>query len=486
MSTAARTTRDAHARIMPDPAFRHRTRRGGHPAAHPPSHCAPHRSTAHRDPATAPPAGPSRTTGPPRTPPEHYAPHQSTAHPIRAPRPHRWGARSTRGVRGRPRGRGRPMGNVVAHPARPRPATGHAAHASPDAHPVEPRAPRAGHCAPRRWVRSPHVGCAANTRGARATTVGAPAVAPGRHRPPAGDVDAHHARPARAADARHDRPGRPRAGPRTLASQRAVRRATAHPIRAPRTPPVGCAVPRGVRGPHIGRPTGGTHRRAIDGGARSARRGRRRRARGPPVPGGCARQRSTAGKRGLVVEGPDHRRGERLGEQLAGERGDVLRRDGGDPVEALADRALVAVVELGAADPVHPRRRVLQPQHQPTAQVALRAGDLGRGQPVRRDLGEDGADDRDDLLQPLRRAPGVHAERARVGVGHRGRVHRVRQPALLPDLLEQPRARAAAERGVEHRERTAPRVVPGKARARRAARAPARCPPSAARAAGSA
>ena len=87
--------------------------------------------------------------------------------------------------------------------------------------------------------------------------------------------------------------------------------------------------------------------------------------------------------------------------------------DGGDPVEALGDRALVAVVELGAPDPVHPRRRVLQPEHQPAAQVALRADDLGGRQPVRRDLGEHVADDRDDLLQPLRRAPRVHAEARR-------------------------------------------------------------------------
>ena len=89
----------------------------------------------------------------------------------------------------------------------------------------------------------------------------------------------------------------------------------------------------------------------------------------------------------------------------------------------------------------------------------------------------------DHLVQPLRRAPGVHREGAGVGVAGQRRVHRVGQPALLPDLLEQPGARAAAERGGQHGQRAAARVVPATARACRASGAPARCRPGAAPAA---
>ena len=59
--------------------------------------------------------------------------------------------------------------------------------------------------------------------------------------------------------------------------------------------------------------------------------------------------------------------------------------------------------------------------------------------------------------------PAYTEKRAGVGVARLRRVHRVGQPALLPDLLEQPGAGSAAERGGQHGQRAAARVVPARA-----------------------
>src|SRR3954467_6012400 len=88
------------------------------------------------------------------------------------------------------------------------------------------------------------------------------------------------------------------------------------------------------------------------------------------------------GEIALVVVGTHDGGGERHREQLASQLGDLVDGDRGDPVEALGDGALPAVVELGGPEPVHPGRGVLQAEDQPAAQVALRPGDLGRGQPT--------------------------------------------------------------------------------------------------------
>src|SRR5213596_2993547 len=79
----------------------------------------------------------------------------------------------------------------------------------------------------------------------------------------------------------------------------------------------------------------------------------------------------------FVVVGADHGGGERRREELGGQLLDLVAGDRRDAVEALGDRALAAEVELGAADPVHPRRGVLEPQNEPATQVALGASELG-------------------------------------------------------------------------------------------------------------
>ena len=72
--------------------------------------------------------------------------------------------------------------------------------------------------------------------------------------------------------------------------------------------------------------------------------------------------------------------------------------------------------------------------------------------------------------------PAYTPNRPAVGVLAGVRVDRVRQAALLPDLLEQPAGHAAAEHVVEHAEREPALVEPADARRRRAPGAPARCP----------
>ena len=61
-----------------------------------------------------------------------------------------------------------------------------------------------------------------------------------------------------------------------------------------------------------------------------------------------------------------------------------------------------------------------------------------------------GAQQVQDLADLGRRAAGVHAEVAGIGVGGGEGVGGVDQAALLADLLEQPGGHAAAEDGVEH------------------------------------
>src|SRR5262245_5878610 len=59
------------------------------------------------------------------------------------------------------------------------------------------------------------------------------------------------------------------------------------------------------------------------------------------------------------------------GQQLLRDGVDVLDRDALDLVEGLRDAAVLTVVQLAAADTVHPRTGILQPEHQTAAQRAL-------------------------------------------------------------------------------------------------------------------
>src|SRR5690606_37056464 len=140
-----------------------------------------------------------------------------------------------------------------------------------------------------------------------------------------------------------------------------------------------------------------------------------------------------------------HRGGERAPQHLTREVSHILDGDLVDALQRLLHAEVPPVVQLRLADAAHPRRAVLQPQHQAAAQLAAAPLHLFLGEPVLRDLGEDPAHHLGDLAQPIRSAPRVHRERAGPRVRRGGRVHRVGQPALLPDLLEQPRAHPASQ-----------------------------------------
>ena len=74
------------------------------------------------------------------------------------------------------------------------------------------------------------------------------------------------------------------------------------------------------------------------------------------------------------------------GQQLARDGVHLVERDLVDLAEGVLDAAVFAVVELAAADAVHPRTGILEPEHQPAAQrtlgdPAFRFGDAVAGRP---------------------------------------------------------------------------------------------------------
>src|SRR5918992_4070281 len=162
-----------------------------------------------------------------------------------------------------------------------------------------------------------------------------------------------------------------------------------------------------------------------------------------------------------VFEGADDGEGHGLGEDVAGHGLNVVRRYRVDLGEHIVDRQQLFVHQLALADAAHPRPGVLEPEDHGAAQLPLAAGQLLEREAALGDLGHLVAADRQDLVDLGRLAPGVDAERAGVGVLRGVTVDRVRQPALLPDLLEQPRGHAAAERRVEHAEGESPIVGTG-------------------------
>ena len=142
---------------------------------------------------------------------------------------------------------------------------------------------------------------------------------------------------------------------------------------------------------------------------------------------------------------------------------DVLEGDGLDAVDHLVDAEQLVVDELGLADARHPRAGVLQAEHQAALELALAArellvGDAARPRPWRARRGP---------TRARRRLAGQAADRdpdqAGVGVVAGEGEDGVGQAALLAHLLEQPRRRAAAERGVEHAEGEAAVVGAGHA-----------------------
>ena len=178
------------------------------------------------------------------------------------------------------------------------------------------------------------------------------------------------------------------------------------------------------------------------------------------VPGRRRRQQRRRGarlSRRLRSLRADDRQHLRLREQLGREHPHVLDRDRVHRASTSSMREQLAVDELGLADPRHPRAGVLQAEHQSPAQLPLAADELLLGDAVGGDLLSSPGTTARTSSSLAGQAAARDAHHAGVGVVAGEREHRVRQAALLPDLLEQPRGRAATERGVEHAERVAPR-----------------------------
>src|SRR5262245_64140588 len=98
------------------------------------------------------------------------------------------------------------------------------------------------------------------------------------------------------------------------------------------------------------------------------------------------------------------------GQQLVRDGVDVLDGDRLDLVEGVRDAAVCAVVELAAANAVHPRTGILQPQHQTAAQRALGYSTFRLGDAVARHLLEHLSGHPDDFVEPFGLAPGVDRE----------------------------------------------------------------------------
>ena len=130
-----------------------------------------------------------------------------------------------------------------------------------------------------------------------------------------------------------------------------------------------------------------------------------------------------------------------------------------DAFERFVEAELAIEVDLLPREVRHPARRALEVQHQAALEMILGAPQLGVRERLVLQPAQLGDHDVDQLADRVVGAPGVNRHRAGVAVGAQAAEHRVGQPALLADVLEQPRAHRAAEHGVQHVARIAVLVV---------------------------
>ena len=117
------------------------------------------------------------------------------------------------------------------------------------------------------------------------------------------------------------------------------------------------------------------------------------------------------------VERPDDGERPLAAGEVRGQRLHVRRGHRPDPVERLVQPGVLAVHQLGLAEPRHPRAGVLQPEHQPAGQLAVRPRQLlGRRRRRRPAAPARPTSSVDDLVDLGRRAAGVEPEVAGVGV----------------------------------------------------------------------
>ena len=124
-------------------------------------------------------------------------------------------------------------------------------------------------------------------------------------------------------------------------------------------------------------------------------------------------------------------------------------------MERLVQAELAIEVDLLPRQVRHAARRVLEAQHQAALEVVLRALQLAVGDRRLLDRPQLVDDEVHDFAHGLVGAAGVDRELAGVAIRAQSAEHRVGQAALLPHVLEEPRAHRAAEQRVEHVARVA-------------------------------
>src|SRR3954463_13300380 len=140
----------------------------------------------------------------------------------------------------------------------------------------------------------------------------------------------------------------------------------------------------------------------------------------------------------VLVERPEHRQRHGLRQHAGGDAVGVLEAHPVDAVEHLVHGEDLPVPGLGPAEAGHAPAGLLEREHHGALHVPLGPFELLALEPVGGDLGGLAPQERERLLGPRGRRPGVHREQPGLRVHLVVGVHRVGEPALLPDLLEQP------------------------------------------------
>src|SRR5579872_7167168 len=146
-------------------------------------------------------------------------------------------------------------------------------------------------------------------------------------------------------------------------------------------------------------------------------------------------------------------------EGLRGYRGDLVVSDRLVFAQDLGDRDDAAVCQQRVAVAVHAGVHILQAQDERAPDLRLRLRQLVLGEPLGAHFGELLTRQVQDLLVGVRAGASVDAEVAAVLIGAAVGADRVGETALLPDLLEQPRAHVAAQHVIEDGEGEPLRVV---------------------------
>ena len=180
--------------------------------------------------------------------------------------------------------------------------------------------------------------------------------------------------------------------------------------------------------------------------------------RSPSADGRRSARRGTSPRSGV---GADHGRRERPGEQLARQCGDLSPVDGVDAGQRSARRS-GSRRRSSSPLPIRDIRELVssRPSTRPPRSWPLARATSASVRPFAATSSSTSRTTPATSPSLLRLAARVHGQVPGVRVARHRRIHLVREATPLPDLLEQPRAHAAAQRRVEHAQREPAVVVP--------------------------